>query len=148
MQELQRPRREQAEALLRVGVRLDGDTVLCARADGEAMQPRSLTHEFSYMIGRMPDLPRGRFLDLHHTHATQLLSAEVHPRVEQERLGHCAIATTLDLYSHVSETMQEYAAVKIEAALRGKFVGKADLVGRRNKKILGIAISWMGGRAV
>jgi hypothetical protein len=49
---------------------------------------------------------RVRFHDLRHSHATQLLSAGVHPKVAQERLGHSTITTTLDLYSHVSETIQ------------------------------------------
>jgi len=47
-----------------------------------------------------------------------LLSAGVHPKVAQERLGHSSISTTLDLYSHVSETMQEDAAVKLDTAFR------------------------------
>jgi integrase len=45
--------------------------------------------------------------------------ASVHPKIAQERLGHSTISTTLDLYSHVSDTMQEDAAAKIDAALRG-----------------------------
>jgi len=64
------------------------------------------------------DVPRVRFHDLRHSHATQLLSAGVHPKVAQERLGHSSISTTLDLYSHVSETMQEDAAVKLDTAFR------------------------------
>jgi integrase len=108
---------EQAEELLRLGVRLTGDTLICARADGEPHQPRSLTHEFTRAIGRMKDLPRVRFHDLRHSHATQLLAAGVHPKIAQERLGHSTIVTTLDLYSHVSETMQKEAAAKIDAAL-------------------------------
>jgi integrase len=43
--------------------------------------------------------------------------------VAQERLGHGTIATTLGLYSHVSETMQEDAAAKLDAAFRGQFRG-------------------------
>jgi integrase len=31
----------------------------------------------------------------------------VHPKVAQERLGHSTITTTLDLYSHVTENMQQ-----------------------------------------
>jgi len=64
------------------------------------------------------DVPRVRFHDLRHSHATQLLSAGVHPKVAQERLGHSSISTTLDIYSHVSETMQEDAAVKLDTAFR------------------------------
>jgi integrase len=36
-----------------------------------------------------------------------LLPAGVQPKVAQERLGHSTISVTLDLYSHVSATMQE-----------------------------------------
>jgi integrase len=117
--ELRRLKREQVESLLRVGVRQTAETLLCARADGEPMQPRSLTHEFTRLIGGMKDFPRVRFHDLRHSHATQLLLAGVHPKVAQERLGHSTISVTLDLYSHVSATMQEDAAVKIDAAFRG-----------------------------
>jgi integrase len=44
----------------------------------------------------------------------------VHPKIAQERLGHSTITTTLDLYSHVSDTMQEDAAAKIKAAFRSE----------------------------
>jgi integrase len=121
--ELRRLKREQAEGLLALGVRQGAETLLCARADGEPMQPRSLTHEFTRLIGRIKDIPRVRFHDLRHSHATQLLLAGVHPKVAQERLGHSTISVTLDLYSHVSGTMQEDAAAKIDAAFRGAKMG-------------------------
>jgi site-specific recombinase XerD len=53
------------------------------------------------------------FHDLRHSHATELLSAGVHPKIAQERLGYASIATTLDLYSH---TMQSDAAQRLDAA--------------------------------
>jgi len=117
--ELRRLKREQAEALLTLGVRQDRNSLVCARADGEPLQPQSLTHEFPRFLARLgAEFPRVRFHDLRHTHATQLLLAGVHPKVAQERLGHSTITTTLDLYSHVTETMQEDAADKIDAAYR------------------------------
>ncbi len=116
-EELRRRKREQAEELLRLGVRQGGDTLLCARADGEPMPPRSLTHEFAKVSGRN-GVPRVRFHDLRHSHATQLLLAGVHPKIAQERLGHSSINITLDLYSHVSVTMQEDAAAKLDTAFR------------------------------
>jgi integrase len=127
VEELARLKREQAEELLALGVRQTGDTLVCARADGEPMQPRSLTHEFTRMIGRMKDIPRVRFHDLRHTHATQLLLAGVHPKVAQERLGHSTITVTLDLYSHVTATMQEDAAAKIDAAFRRAKMGSESI---------------------
>jgi integrase len=118
VEELRRLKRQQAEELLVLGVRQSGVTLACGRRDGEPMPPRSLTHEFAKIAGRLKDVPRARFHDLRHSHATQLLSAGVHPKVAQERLGHSTITTTLDLYSHVTETMQGDAAAKLDTAFR------------------------------
>src|SRR6516165_10751572 len=100
--ELRRLKLQQAEELLAIGVRQSGDTLVCARADGLSLQPQSLTHQFTRLICRIPNMPRVRFHDLRHSHATQLLLVGVHPKVAQERLGHATITTTLDLYSHVT----------------------------------------------
>jgi integrase len=69
-------------------------------------------------VGRIKDFPRVRFHDLRHSHATQLLAGGVHPKIVQERLGHSSIAVTMDLYSHVSETMQSDATAKLDQAYR------------------------------
>ena len=116
--ELRRLKRQQAEELVALGVRYSGETLAFARYDGEPMPPRSLTHEFAKVAGRVKDVPRIRLHDLRHSHATQLLSAGVHPKVAQERLGHSSITTTLDLYSHVTETMQGDAAAKLDTVFR------------------------------
>ena len=97
VEELRRLKREQAEALLALGVRQTSDTLLCCRADGEPHQPLSLTYEFARFIGRMTDMPRVRFHDLRHSHATQLLATGVHPKIASERLGHASVGITLDL---------------------------------------------------
>ena len=123
--ELRRLKQEQAESLLMLGVRQTGDTLVCARRDGEPLQPQSLTHEFPRFLARLKDFPRVRFHDLRHSHATQLLLAGVHPKVAQERLGHSTVTTTLDLYSHVTATMQEDAADRLDAAFRGAMMTDA-----------------------
>jgi integrase len=120
--ELRRHKQAQAETLLALGARQSGDTLVCARVDGEPKQPASLTHEFTYLIGRMGrDFPRVRFHDLRHSHATQLLANGVHPKVVQERLGHSTIAVTMDIYSHVSPTMQAEAVAKLDLAFGDHF---------------------------
>jgi integrase len=116
--ELRRLKRQQAEELLMLGIRQSGETLVCPRADGLPLQPQSLTHQFTRLISRMSDLPRVRFHDLRHSHATQVLLAGVHPKIAQERLGHATITTTLDLYSHVTETMQGDAAERLDAVFR------------------------------
>jgi integrase len=124
--ELKRLKRQQAEELLMLGVRQTGETLVCARADGQPLQPQSLTHQFTRLINRVKDIPRIRFHDLRHSHATQLLLAGVHPKVAQERLGHATITTTLDLYSHVTETMQNDAANRLDALFQAVIKRSAD----------------------
>ena len=114
--ELRRLKREQAEALLRLGARQSGETLVCCREDGEPKQPGSVTGEFARLTSKIRDLPRVRFHDLRHSHATQLLADGVHPKIAQERLGHSTITTTMDLYSHVTDTMQADVAARLDAA--------------------------------
>lgn len=118
VEELRRHRARQAEELLAIGVRLTDDDYVFAQADGRPIQPNSLTHEFTRILALAKALPRVRFHDLRHSHATQMLANGVHPKIAQERLGHSSIAITLDLYSHVLPGMQEDAAAKVDAALR------------------------------
>jgi integrase len=118
VEELRRLKRQQAEELLALGIRQTGETLVCCRADGEPLQPRSLTHQFAQLRKDMKGLPRLRFHDLRHTHATQLLADGVHPKVAQERLGHSTITTTMDLYSHVTDTMQADAAARLDTAFQ------------------------------
>lgn len=59
-------------------------------------------------------LPDVTFHACRHTHATLLLKAGESPKVIAERLGHASIKTTLDLYSHVVESMERQAADKLE----------------------------------
>ena len=82
------------------------------------LQPRSLTHEFAVLMRRVDGIPRVRFHDLRHSHATQLLSAGLHPKIAQERLGHSTITTTMDIYSHVTAQTHENAAARLDAAYR------------------------------
>ncbi|MCJ2077899.1 site-specific integrase [Methylobacterium sp. E-016] len=113
----------QAEELLKLGMRAASDGYVYTQADGSPVQPNSLTHEFTRILAQAPDLPKVRFHDLRHSHATQMLASGVHPKIAQERLGHSSIAITLDLYSHVLPGMQEDAAAKVDAALRAA-IGK------------------------
>jgi integrase len=48
----------------------------------------------------------------------------VHPKIAQERLCHSTITTTMDLYSHVTDTMQADAAVRLDAAFRPAITGR------------------------
>ncbi len=62
-----------------------------------------------YTIIQKANVPKIKFHDLRHTHATLLLKQGVHPKIVSERLGHSNISMTLSVYSHVLPNMQEDA---------------------------------------
>lgn len=64
-------------------------------------------------------LPRLTAHGLRHTCATLMLDSGVPPKVAAERLGHADATLFLNLYSHVTPTMQREAADKIGQALFG-----------------------------
>jgi integrase len=115
--ELRRHRLQQAEWLLRLGVRLTEDHHICMRQDGETVWPTSIARAFRTFL-RNHNLPQIRFHDLRHSHASHMLASNVHPKVVQERLGHSSIGITLDTYSHVMPNMQADAAATINAAFQ------------------------------
>lgn len=83
------------------------------------IHPRNLTQALFRAI-QSAELPRLRFHDLRHTHASLLLSTGISPKVTQERLGHARIETTMNTYSHVFPSMQQEAADKIGELLSAK----------------------------
>jgi integrase len=91
--------------------------VICAREDGALWNPAILSQMFAKWIVSV-DVPRVRFHDLRHTHATLLFKVGEHPKVVSERLGHASVKITLDTYSHVLPGMQAGAASKLDAVLR------------------------------
>jgi integrase len=103
--------------LLRLGIKVTDESFVCAREDGRPLQPQTLTHEWKRLVAKT-GLPRIRFHDLRHTHATALLASGVHPKIASERLGHSKVGMTLDLYSHVLPGMQEDAVAKVDAAMQ------------------------------
>ena len=67
-------------------------------------------------------LPRLRFHDLRHSHATHMLGSGVHPKIASERLGHATVGLTLDTYSQVIPGMQEDAVARIDAGFASTVV--------------------------
>jgi integrase len=64
------------------------------------------------------DVPKIRFHDLRHTHATIMLQLSEHPKVVSERLSHSRTSVTLDVYSHVIPNIQGGAAKKFSEAFQ------------------------------
>jgi integrase len=115
--ELRAHRVAQAQELLLVGRRLDEGDFVIAQPDGSPLRPHSIGQEWVRFLQAHRHLPRIRFHDLRHAHATHLLASGVHPKVASERLGHSKVGITLDLYSHVLPNMQADAAAIVDGAL-------------------------------
>lgn len=115
-EELQKHRKliELEKSRCRTGYR-DNDLVLPTR-DGSPMNPRNFRKEF-YNLTEYLDLPKIRFHDTRHTHATLLIEQNVNVKLIAERLGHTDIQTTLNTYSHVLPNMQKVVSDKLDAIL-------------------------------
>ena len=62
---------------------------------------------------------RVRFHDLRHTFATMALENGMDVKTLSATIGHVSAATTLDIYSHMTDTMQMQAAVSIDRKIGG-----------------------------
>lgn len=80
---------------------------------GKPLFPRSLTSSFTQAI-KKANVPKIRFHDLRHTHATMCLESGMALKEVQDRLGHNSIKTTGDIYAHVTDTMKEKSAELFE----------------------------------
>jgi integrase len=105
-------RGRQLEERLVVGsMWVDQDLVFPNRFGGY-LSTTTLTRDLDSIL-RRAGLPDIRFHDLRHSAATNWLAHGLHPKIASERLGHASVGITLDLYSHVTPTMQREAVEEI-----------------------------------
>ncbi len=111
-------RRRQLEERLAWGEAWSNTGYVFTIEDGTPVHPERIKTFFDRLVEAV-GVPKIRFHDLRHTSATLALAAGIHPKVVSERLGHASIAITLDLYSHVTPSMQSDAADKLGAVIFG-----------------------------
>lgn len=90
-----------------------GSAYIFGNLDGSVRNPGDIGEKWSKTLKKaqkeLPNLGHLTIKGMRHTHATLLLEAGVAAKVVQERLGHSNISTTLDIYAHVTETLQDAA---------------------------------------
>jgi len=91
----------------------DHGLVFCSSV-GTPMSPDNFVKRSYKPLLKRTGLPQIRFHDLRHTFASLMMPNE-HPKIIQEMLGHSRISTTLDIYSHLSQDMQEEAVRRFGA---------------------------------
>lgn len=53
--------------------------------------------------------------DLRHTHVALCIEAGVHVKTIQARLGHASISTTMNIYGHLLDGVDEAAALALDS---------------------------------
>lgn len=99
------------------------EAYIFAGLDGGLRNPDKVSKRWGtlmkYATAAVPGLPRITLKELRHTHATVLLELGEHPKIVQERLGHSTISTTMNIYSHVTPTMQRSAIDRLAKHVDG-----------------------------
>lgn len=95
----------------------DNNLVFCQK-NGKAYDPDYITRNFARkmeQISKEYNIPKIRFHDIRHTHATLLLEAGENISVVSKRLGHSKEATTLNIYSHVIPSMEKETKIRLNS---------------------------------
>ncbi|MFV0405255.1 MAG: tyrosine-type recombinase/integrase [Propioniciclava sp.] len=101
------------------------DAYIFGDDQGQPRSPDAMTSrwdrrlKWAARVKKFEHLPRVTLKGLRHTHATILMELGVPPKVVQERLGHSTITTTMNIYSHVTPTMQKNAVDQFANRLAG-----------------------------
>jgi integrase len=80
---------------------------------GDPLAPNSPNTAWYQALDKA-DVPRIRFHDLPHTHASVLLKQGVNLKIVSVRPGHAIVQLTLDTYSHVLPGLQREAANRFD----------------------------------
>lgn len=123
-----RYKREQMEYKLSLGSQWKGNNYIFIQWNGCQMHPDTPYKTFKKIIKRyneslvdeskkLPDIP---LHGLRHTSATLLISQNVDVKTVSNRLGHAQTSTTMDIYSHALQKMDEQAAVVLDDLLAKK----------------------------
>jgi len=116
LEKLYQARKHYLERKLKYGADFhDGDYVVC-KENGEPYKPDSYSLKYRRFI-KARGLKQIRFHDLRHTNATLMLEQGISPKVAQQRLGHADFSTTMNIYSHVLESVDKQAADTIDKAV-------------------------------
>jgi len=103
----------QNQARLLAGPSWKDQKLVFSTKAGTPIDTSNIFHRFQQTLSKA-GLPRMRFYDLRHTHASLLIAEGVHPKKIAERLGHASIKLTMDLYGHLFEGSDRESAERMQ----------------------------------
>ena len=86
--------------------------------EGEPRNPSAVYSRFQIILKRA-NCKHVRFHDLRHTFATMALENGMDIKTLSAMIGHVSAETTLNIYSHITDIMQQQAAVRIDREIGG-----------------------------
>ncbi|MDD2362475.1 MAG: tyrosine-type recombinase/integrase, partial [Oscillospiraceae bacterium] len=100
---------------------VDSKWIFPSPLDNNKTRNPSAVRKRLQLILERANCKRVRFHDLRHTFSTMALEHGMDIKTLSATIGHVSAATTLDIYSHITDTMQKQAAVNID-----RKIGKTD----------------------
>lgn len=102
---------------------------------GMIVNPNTLTNHFQKFL-EQHELPKIRFHELRHSCASLLLACGVNMKEIQEWLGHSAISTTADIYSHLNFSSKLNVANTLTNVLGGEMIESSGQDQEETKALL------------
>lgn len=111
------------ESLLRIlseySKGIDSEWIFPSPIDNTKTRNPSAVRKRLQLILKRAGCPKVRFHDLRHTFATMALEKGMDVKTLSATIGHVSSATTIDIYSHITDNMQRQAAVNIDRKIGG-----------------------------
>lgn len=96
----------------------DAQGFVFSAPEGGALRHRNFTSRYWEPAVEKAGLAPLRIHDLRHTGVALAIAAGAHPKAIQERLGHASITTTLNVYGHLFEGLEEQVATGLDETFR------------------------------
>ncbi|MFT8343039.1 tyrosine-type recombinase/integrase [Clostridium beijerinckii] len=102
----------QNENRLKLANKYENNNLVFCNKYGKYLTSGTTNVKFKEILKNM-NLQDRCFHDLRHTYATRLFELGENPKTVSELLGHANVSTTLDIYTHVLDSMKEKAISKL-----------------------------------